>query len=105
MINELISKFELESFSDIKAKFFETPIWNLLGGKVRDKIRLHLLLGIMPGNSKSKNEGLYENAKKAVKYHLNNTGVSRFVKFKYILKKIIKIKPQKNILEQWKTNK
>ena len=51
---------------DIKAKFFETPIWNLLGGKVRDKIRLHLLLGIMPGNSKSKNEGLYENAKKAV---------------------------------------
>tara|TARA_B100001250_G_C19561558_1_gene683539 strand:+ start:164 stop:805 length:642 start_codon:yes stop_codon:yes gene_type:complete len=42
----------------------------------------------------------HKNAKKAVKYHLNNTGVSRFVKFKYILKKIIKIKPQKNILEQ-----
>ena len=52
---------------DIKAKFFETPIWNLLGGKVRNKIRLHLLLGILYGNSKSKNEGLYNSAKKAVK--------------------------------------
>lgn len=52
---------------DIKAKFFETPIWSLLGGKVRDKIRLHLLLGILYGNSKSKNEGLYDSAKKAVK--------------------------------------
>lgn len=51
---------------DIKAKFFETPIWNLLGGKVRDKVRLHLLLGILPGNSKSRNEGLYDEAKKAV---------------------------------------
>ena len=52
---------------DIKGKFFETPIWNLLGGKVRNKIRLHLLLGIIYGNSKSKNEGLYESAKKAVR--------------------------------------
>ena len=52
---------------DIKGKYFETPIWNLLGGKVRNKIRLHLLLGIIYGNSKSKNEGLYESAKKAVK--------------------------------------
>ena len=52
---------------DIKGKYFETPIWNLLGGKLRDKIRLHLLLGIIYGNSKSKNEGLYESAKKAVK--------------------------------------
>ena len=52
---------------DIKGKYFETPIWNLLGGKVRNKVRLHLLLGIIYGNSKSKNEGLYESAKKAVK--------------------------------------
>ena len=52
---------------DIKGKYFETPIWNLLGGKFRNKVRLHLLLGIIYGNSKSKNEGLYESAKKAVK--------------------------------------
>jgi galactonate dehydratase len=52
---------------DTKGKYFETPIWNLLGGKVRNKVRLHLLLGIIYGNSKSKNEGLYESAKKAVK--------------------------------------
>ena len=52
---------------DIKGKYFETPIWNLLGGKVRNKVRLHLLLGMIYGNSKSKNEGLYESAKKAVK--------------------------------------
>jgi len=30
---------------DIKGKHFETPVWNLLGGKVRDTIRLHLLMG------------------------------------------------------------
>ncbi len=42
----------------------------------------------------------HKNAKNAVKYHLNNTGVSRFVKFKYILKKIIKIEPKKEILEK-----
>jgi len=38
-------------------------------------------------------------AQKAMKYHLKNTGVSRFVKFKYILKKIIKIKINKKILK------
>ncbi len=30
---------------DIKGKYFEVPVWELLGGKVRDKVRLHLLLG------------------------------------------------------------
>ncbi|MDA0677471.1 MAG: mandelate racemase/muconate lactonizing enzyme family protein [Chloroflexi bacterium] len=30
---------------DIKGKHFEAPVWQLLGGKVRDKIRLHLLMG------------------------------------------------------------
>ncbi|GIS30029.1 MAG: hypothetical protein Ct9H90mP2_04120 [Dehalococcoidia bacterium] len=30
---------------DIKGKFYEAPVWQLLGGKVRDKIRLHLLMG------------------------------------------------------------
>jgi len=29
---------------DIKAKHFEVPVWELLGGKVRDKVRLHLLM-------------------------------------------------------------
>ncbi len=30
---------------DIKGKHFEVPVWELLGGNVRDKIRLHLLGG------------------------------------------------------------
>ena len=30
---------------DIKGKHFQAPVWQLLGGKVRDKIRLHLLMG------------------------------------------------------------
>ncbi len=29
---------------DIKGKRFDTPVWDLLGGKTRDKIRLHLLM-------------------------------------------------------------
>ena len=37
-------------------------------------------------------------ALKAQKLHLNNTGVSRLRKFKYILKKIIKINPNRVIL-------
>jgi galactonate dehydratase len=30
---------------DIKGKHFQAPVWQLLGGKCRDKIRLHLLAG------------------------------------------------------------
>jgi len=30
---------------DIKGKSLQAPVWQLLGGKVRDKIRLHLLMG------------------------------------------------------------
>ena len=30
---------------DIKGKYFQVPVWELLGGNVRDKIRLHLLSG------------------------------------------------------------
>jgi len=29
---------------DLKGKHFEVPVWELLGGRVRDKVRLHLLL-------------------------------------------------------------
>jgi len=30
---------------DIKGKAFDVPVWQLIGGKVRDKVRLHLLMG------------------------------------------------------------
>lgn len=30
---------------DIKGKHFQAPVWQLLGGKVRDRVRLHLLMG------------------------------------------------------------
>jgi galactonate dehydratase len=30
---------------DIKGQHFQAPIWELLGGKCRDKVRLHLLMG------------------------------------------------------------
>ncbi len=29
---------------DIKAKHFEVPVWELLGGRYRDRVRLHLLI-------------------------------------------------------------
>ena len=45
---------------DIKGKHFGVPIWELLGGNCRDKIRLHLLGG---GNTP---ETMYEAAKAAV---------------------------------------
>ena len=30
---------------DLKGQHYQAPIWDLLGGKCRDKIRLHLLMG------------------------------------------------------------
>ncbi len=45
---------------DIKGKHFQVPVWELLGGNCRDKIRLHLLAG---GPTPEK---MYENAKAAV---------------------------------------
>ncbi len=45
---------------DIKGKYFEVPVWDLLGGNVRDKIRLHLLSG---GNTPELN---FKAAKSAV---------------------------------------
>ena len=44
---------------DIKAKYFDVPVWELLGGNCRDKIRLHLLGG---GDTP---ETMYESAKNA----------------------------------------
>jgi galactonate dehydratase len=45
---------------DIKGKHFQVPVWELLGGNVRDKIRLHLLSG---GSTPQAN---YQAAKAAV---------------------------------------
>ncbi len=45
---------------DIKGKYFDVPIWELLGGNCRDKIRLHLLGG---GGTP---ETMFEAAKAAV---------------------------------------
>jgi galactonate dehydratase len=39
-----VSAIDIALF-DIKGKHFEVPVWELLGGNVRDKIRLHLLSG------------------------------------------------------------
>jgi galactonate dehydratase len=47
---------------DIKGKIYDTPIWNLLGGKVRNKIRLHGLLGGQIDNSISRDENIRKNA-------------------------------------------
>ena len=44
---------------DIKGQHFQAPIWELLGGQCRDKVRLHLLMG---GGSP---EQVYANAKAA----------------------------------------
>ena len=54
---------------DIKGKHFETPVWQLLGGKVRNKIRLHLLMGgVRPDASDqgTTSQGLMMNASEAV---------------------------------------
>ena len=52
---------------DIKGKHFGAPVWELLGGKVRNRIRLHLLMGssFPPGKPMSQAEGLLHNARLA----------------------------------------
>lgn len=44
VINGALSAVDIALW-DIKAKNFSTSVWQLLGGKVRNKIRLHLLMG------------------------------------------------------------
>ena len=44
ILNAAISAIDIALW-DIKGKYLSAPIWMLIGGKVRDKIRLHLLRG------------------------------------------------------------
>lgn len=53
---------------DIEGKAFEAPVWQLLGGKVRNSIRLHLLMGSVradAANLGTSAEGLRLNARDA----------------------------------------
>jgi galactonate dehydratase len=53
---------------DIKGKSLDAPVWQLLGGKVRDKIRLHLLMGGLRVDAADKGataQGLLLNARDA----------------------------------------
>ena len=57
---------------DIKGKKYQTPVWDLLGGNTRDKIRLHLLMGPrmrtelpFPSDRGTVAQGLYDAAKES----------------------------------------
>ena len=55
---------------DIKGKSLSAPVWRLLGGKTRDKIRLHLLMGgVRPdaADQGTTSQGLLLNARDAAK--------------------------------------
>jgi len=69
VINGALSAVDIALW-DIKAKNFSTPVWQLLGGKVRNKIRLHLLMGSDRPDAADQGtspEGLRLNAVDAVK--------------------------------------
>ena len=68
-INGALSAVDIALW-DIKAKNFSTSVWQLLGGKVRNKIRLHLLMGSDRPDAADQGttpEGLRLNAVDAVK--------------------------------------
>ena len=69
VINGALSAVDIALW-DIKAKNFSTSVWQLLGGKVRNKIRLHLLMGSDRPDAADQGttpEGLRLNAVDAVK--------------------------------------
>lgn len=54
---------------DIKGKHYDAPVWDLLGGKVRDKVRLHLLLdGSDPDSIRTNARAAAEEGFTALKY-------------------------------------
>jgi len=54
---------------DIKARHFGVPVWELLGGKVRDRVRLHLLIdGGTPDEIAASARGAAEQGFTAVKF-------------------------------------
>lgn len=59
VLNGAVSAVDIALW-DIKGQHYGAPIWDLLGGKVRDKIRLHLLMG---GGTP---EAVFQNAREAV---------------------------------------
>ena len=54
---------------DIKGKHFGVPVWELLGGKVRDRVRLHLLIdGTTPDEIEAAARAAAEQGFSALKY-------------------------------------
>ena len=60
---------------DIKGKHYQAPVWDLLGGKVHDKVRLHLLLnGGNPDEIRSNAKIAAEEGFTALKFDPLQTG-------------------------------
>jgi galactonate dehydratase len=60
---------------DIKGKHYGAPVWDLLGGKVRDKVRLHLLLnGSNPDEIRANAKIAAEDGFTALKFDPLQTG-------------------------------
>jgi galactonate dehydratase len=53
---------------DLKGKRFQAPVWDLLGGKCRDRVRLHLLMGGRdPGDARKRAQAARDEGFTAVK--------------------------------------